>query len=81
MALEKASLKVLMEALECMDSGFRDLPDFESDLDLPAAKAVLLKVAGKMQDNYPPFLRRANAETAPRHPAVGLYAGPVAQSE
>ncbi len=53
---EKRSLASLATALEALEAGFADLPP----LDFPeegagAVEEVLLKVAGRMRDNYPYF--------------------------
>ncbi|MBW2563203.1 MAG: aspartate aminotransferase family protein [Deltaproteobacteria bacterium] len=51
--LETKSLSILYEALECLDKGFNDLPDRDIDVDMSGLRAVMLKVADKMHDNYP----------------------------
>ena len=53
MALETKSLDVLYEALDCLQSGFSGLPDFEPDIDRDTVRSVLRQVATRMQDNYP----------------------------
>ncbi len=53
MTLEKGSLSLLQEALEKLDEGFHDLPEFSVDVDLDALRTVLLETAERMQDNYP----------------------------
>jgi len=53
MTLEQDSLKLLNEALDSLESGFNDLPDFNSSVNLRALRPVLLEVAEKMRDNYP----------------------------
>jgi tyrosine decarboxylase/aspartate 1-decarboxylase len=53
MSLETQSLNVLFEALERLEKGFKELPDFNVDVDIDALRTVLLEVAQKMQDNYP----------------------------
>lgn len=53
MTLEKASLVLLQEALEKLELGWQNLPEFEPSLNLEAIRNVLLEVATRMQDNYP----------------------------
>ncbi len=53
MTLDQTSLALLSEALERLDDGFSDLPDFAPQVDHEAIRAVLLEVAERMQDNYP----------------------------
>lgn len=54
MKLEKESIILLTKALEKLESGF-DLPDVKQELDSFKMEEVILKVAEKMQDNYPYF--------------------------
>jgi tyrosine decarboxylase / aspartate 1-decarboxylase len=54
--LDKASLKILREALEKLDSGFATLPEF--DARVPGAERMvetLAAVAERLHDNYPYF--------------------------
>ncbi|MFP4034931.1 MAG: pyridoxal phosphate-dependent decarboxylase family protein [Desulfovermiculus sp.] len=53
MSLEKQSLRILHEAVDRLEQGFKDLPDFDSECDLSELRPVLMEVAEKMQDNYP----------------------------
>jgi glutamate/tyrosine decarboxylase-like PLP-dependent enzyme len=53
MSLEKESVGLLRKALDTMEQGFRDLPSFETSLDLAAVEKTLLETAERMQDNYP----------------------------
>ena len=53
MKFEKESLPLLIKALEKMEQGFSGLPDLESELDQKAMLAVMLEVAGRLQDNFP----------------------------
>lgn len=53
MTLETQSLSLLHEALECLEDGFKELPEFSVGVDMDALRKVLLEVAEKMQDNYP----------------------------
>src|ERR1700745_3514975 len=56
MALDRQSLEILARALEKLDAGFADLPDFASGVPSGArTKEVLLALAEKLQDNYPYF--------------------------
>ena len=53
MTLEKQSLVLLQEAVERLDLGFQNLPEFNRTADLDAIRTVLLEVAERMQDNFP----------------------------
>jgi glutamate/tyrosine decarboxylase-like PLP-dependent enzyme len=53
MSLETQSLNLLHKALERLEEGFKELPEFTTDVDMDALRTVLLEVAEKMQDNYP----------------------------
>ena len=54
--LETTSLDALREALRHLDSGFADLPDFETAApSLSGVQSVLLEVAERLRDNYPYF--------------------------
>ncbi len=53
MTLETRSLTLLHEALECLEDGFKALPEFNLDVDMDTLRTVLLETAEKMQDNYP----------------------------
>jgi len=53
MSLETQSLNLLPEAMERLEKGFKELPEFSVDVDMDALRTVLLEVAEKMQDNYP----------------------------
>ncbi len=50
---DHATLALLAEALDKLDSGFSHLPDFTPKLDHAALRAVLLEAAERMADNYP----------------------------
>lgn len=71
--LEKQSLDLLREALGTLQSGFDDLPAFESQIDVSQMQAVLLQTAERMQDNYPyhhPFY--IGQMLKPPHPVARL---------
>jgi len=53
--INKSELKLLREALEKLEAGFSDLPEFNPELDEQALGDVLGEVAERMQDNYPYF--------------------------
>ncbi|MBS1840931.1 MAG: aspartate aminotransferase family protein [Acidobacteria bacterium] len=54
--LDTQSLKVLSQALEKLDSGFRNLPEFQAQGgDAEQLAIVLGAVAEKLQDNFPYF--------------------------
>jgi glutamate/tyrosine decarboxylase-like PLP-dependent enzyme len=53
MTLDKSSIALMKEALEKLDSGFGNMPEFIPSVDLARLQPVLLEVAERMQDNYP----------------------------
>lgn len=73
MTLELESLGILREALECLESSFDTLPEFNPDVDLPAVRAVILEVAERMQDNFPyPHPLYAGQMLTPPHTVARL---------
>lgn len=50
--LDVKSLALLQQAVEYLDTGFSELPQFQEE-DVVGMEAVLLAVAARMQDNYP----------------------------
>lgn len=73
MKLEKKSIKILRELVEQMETGFSELPDFNQEYDETDIKKVLLKVADRMQDNYPYFHPYyAGQMLKPPHPVARL---------
>lgn len=53
MSFDRESLKLLDEALESLEAGFRDLPEVERSFDRESLRASLLAAAERMRDNYP----------------------------
>jgi tyrosine decarboxylase / aspartate 1-decarboxylase len=53
MTLDHKSLNLLGEALEHLETGFRDMPEYEPEVDLDSMRQVLTEVATRMRDNYP----------------------------
>lgn len=51
--INAAELQLLKNALDRLQEGFADLPDFTPGFDVDKAAAVLDEVAGRMHDNYP----------------------------
>ncbi len=73
MLLETKSLKLVEEALQVLDKSFDDMPAFESHPDISAMRDVLLKVAERMQDNFPyPHPLYAGQMLKPPHPMARL---------
>jgi tyrosine decarboxylase/aspartate 1-decarboxylase len=74
MALDRESLKILSAALEKLEAGFSNLPDFSSDNGAAARiREVLLSLADKLQDNYPYFHPLyAGQMLKPPHPVARL---------
>lgn len=55
MKLEKETLKLLRGALERLEQGFADLPDYDQPAVTEAWDKVLAETAEALQDNYPYF--------------------------
>ena len=53
MTLETESLALLGEALERLESSFREMPEFDPAVDMPALRSVISEVASRMEENYP----------------------------
>ena len=72
--LDKASLKLLAEALERLDAGFAELPEFTARVPAEARTAEVLDgVADRLQDNYPYFHPLyAGQMLKPPHPVARL---------
>jgi len=72
--LDKASLKILLEALEKLDAGFATLPEF--DTRVPGAEGIaetLAETAERLWDNYPYFHPLyAGQMLKPPHPVARL---------
>jgi tyrosine decarboxylase/aspartate 1-decarboxylase len=71
--LEKQSLEILREAVDKLEEGFADLPDFAEQVDMRRLREVLLQTAEKMQNNYPyhhPFY--IGQMLKPPHPVARL---------
>ena len=72
--LDKDSLKILQEALERLDAGFAELPEFEAQTPNAARMAkVLGAAADRLRDNYPYFHPLyAGQMLKPPHPVARL---------
>jgi tyrosine decarboxylase/aspartate 1-decarboxylase len=71
--LDRDSLAILQEAVDRLDSGFDQLPAFETKIDHDAVRAVLLDAADRLRDNYPyPHPLYAGQMLKPPHPAARL---------
>jgi len=55
MALDRESLEILARAIEKLDAGFAQLPEFSPLSGSERVNEVLLALAEKLQDNYPYF--------------------------
>ncbi|MHB8204704.1 MAG: pyridoxal phosphate-dependent decarboxylase family protein, partial [Desulfomonilaceae bacterium] len=53
MTFETKTLDLLPEAIEILESGFSDLPEFQPSVDVDSIRNVLNEVAFRMKDNYP----------------------------
>ena len=66
-------IELLKAALDTLEKGFTNLPDFTQDFDADAAGDVLQAVAHRMQDNYPYFHPQyAGQMLKPPHPIARL---------
>lgn len=73
MKFEFQSLDILKNALEVMQKGFEDLPEFQQDFDYNAISAVINEAAEKMHNNYPYFHPYyAGQMLKPPHPAARI---------
>lgn len=53
MTLDKSSIALMKEALETLEAGFENMPEFTPATDIERLQPVLRAVAERMQDNYP----------------------------
>jgi glutamate/tyrosine decarboxylase-like PLP-dependent enzyme len=73
MTLELKSLTVLEEALQTLESGFKNMPRFDAEVNLDRLRKVLLEVADKMRDNFPyPHPFYIGHMMKPPHPVARL---------
>jgi len=71
--INKSELKLLRQALEKLEAGFSDLPEFSPGVDEQALSGVLDEVAERMQDNYPYFHPQyAGQMLKPPHPVARI---------
>ncbi len=71
--INKNEIELLRGALDKLESGFTDLPDFRPDVDEKALAAVLDEVATRMQDNYPYYHPQyAGQMLKPPHPIARI---------
>jgi glutamate/tyrosine decarboxylase-like PLP-dependent enzyme len=69
--INKSELKLLQQALETLEAGFEDLPEFTPDFDEAAVAEVIKMVAERMRDNYPYFHPQyAGQMLKPPHPVA-----------
>lgn len=70
---EKDELALLGDALDILESGFGDLPETRSHVELEQLRPILLDVARRMQDNFPyPHPLYAGQMLKPPHPIARL---------
>ncbi|HSG97799.1 MAG TPA: aminotransferase class V-fold PLP-dependent enzyme [Woeseiaceae bacterium] len=71
--INKQELELLANALDILDAGAADLPDFSPQIDKRALAPVLAEVAQRMQDNYPYFHPQyAGQMLKPPHPVARI---------
>lgn len=51
--IEKNTLEVLERAVNTLEQGFKQLPEFKSSIDVEEIEAILQTVAHRLQNNYP----------------------------
>ncbi len=73
MTLETRSISLLPKALGILESGFRDLPAFDSQINMEEIQTILMEVANRMKDNYPyPHPYYIGQMLKPPHPIARL---------
>jgi len=71
--INKSELKLLRQALEKLEAGFSDLPEFSPGIDEARLASVLDEVADRMHDNYPYFHPQyAGQMLKPPHPVARI---------
>ncbi len=71
--INKNEITLLREALDKLETGFTDLPEFTPDFDAAAVSDVLSEVAERMHDNYPYFHPQyAGQMLKPPHPVARI---------
>ena len=71
--INKSELKLLRQALEKLEAGFSELPEFSPGIDEQELANVLDEVAERMQDNYPYFHPQyAGQMLKPPHPVARI---------
>jgi tyrosine decarboxylase/aspartate 1-decarboxylase len=71
--INKSEIELLRGALEKLEAGSSELPEFTPQFDVDAVAAVLNRVAERMQDNYPYFHPQyAGQMLKPPHPVARL---------
>ncbi|MBM3298902.1 MAG: aspartate aminotransferase family protein [Deltaproteobacteria bacterium] len=73
MTLEVQTVGLLQQALDTLETAFRDLPEFNPPVDLDSLRGVILEVAERMKDNYPyPHPFYIGQMLKPPHPVARL---------
>jgi len=73
MLIEKESLNVLRDALERLEEGFTDLPEYSPSVDPEALQKVMVEVSNRMKDNFPyPHPMYCGQMLKPPHPIARL---------
>lgn len=71
--LEKNSLSLIPEILNCLEAGFGHLPPYMQEVDIESVREVLLTVAEKMRNNLPyPHPLYTGQMLKPPHPIARL---------
>ena len=71
--INKKELELLQGALQTLEAGYTDLPEFTADFDTVAVRKVLNDVASRMQDNYPYYHPQyAGQMLKPPHPVARI---------
>jgi tyrosine decarboxylase/aspartate 1-decarboxylase len=53
--IDRQIFSLLDEAIETLESGFKELPSSPSQIDIPGLRMTLMEVAERMKDNYPHY--------------------------
>ena len=71
--INRREIEILIAALETLDAGYRDMPDFNPEFDVERVQAVLVETAARMHDNYPYYHPQyAGQMLKPPHPVARL---------
>ncbi len=71
--INRREIEILIAALETLDAGYGDMPDFNPEFDVDRVLDVVVETAARMQDNYPYYHPQyAGQMLKPPHPVARL---------